>query len=65
MVCPVLWCSKIKTEIGLIATDEEYIALSQDVHDKLHSSKFLNMSYLSSILIFQMQKYFVRSFNII
>ena len=27
--CPLLWCSKIQTEINLITTEAEYIALSQ------------------------------------
>ena len=28
--CPVLWCSKLQTEINLSKTEAEYIALSQE-----------------------------------
>jgi hypothetical protein len=31
--CPVLWCSKMQTEIALSPTEAEYIALSQSAHD--------------------------------
>ena len=31
--CPVLWCSKLQTEIALSTTEAEYIELSQDMRD--------------------------------
>ena len=31
--CPVLWCSKIQTEVALSTTEAEYIALSQSTRD--------------------------------
>jgi hypothetical protein len=31
--CPVLWCSKMQTEIALSTTEAEYIALSQSARD--------------------------------
>jgi len=31
--CPVLWSSKLQTEIALSTTDAEYIALSQAMRD--------------------------------
>ena len=31
--CPVLWCSNLQTEIALSATEEEYIALGQAIHE--------------------------------
>jgi hypothetical protein len=31
--CPILWCSKIQTEIALSTTEAEYIALSQSARD--------------------------------
>jgi hypothetical protein len=33
--CPVLWCSKMQTEIALSTTEAEYIALSQSACDLL------------------------------
>ena len=33
MGCPRLWCSRLQTEIFLITTEEEYIALRQKMHD--------------------------------
>ena len=33
MGCPVLWCSKLQTEIYLSITEAEYIALRQAIHD--------------------------------
>ena len=29
--CPVLWCSKLQTEIGLITTEAEYITLGHAI----------------------------------
>ena len=31
--CPVLWCSKLQTEVALSTTEVEYIALSQSTRD--------------------------------
>jgi len=31
--CPVLWCSKLQTEVALSTTEAEYIALSQSARD--------------------------------
>jgi hypothetical protein len=31
--CPVLWCSKLQTEVALSTTEVEYIALSQSARD--------------------------------
>jgi hypothetical protein len=31
--CPVLWCSKLQSEIALRTTEAEYIALSQSARD--------------------------------
>jgi hypothetical protein len=31
--CPVLWCSKLQTEIALSTTEAEYIALSQSMRE--------------------------------
>ena len=33
--CPILWCSKLQTEIALSTTEAEYIALSQAVREVL------------------------------
>ena len=35
VVCPVLWCSNLQTEIVLITTESEYIALSETMCNKL------------------------------
>jgi hypothetical protein len=31
--CPILWCSKLQTEVALSTTEAEYIALSQSTWD--------------------------------
>jgi hypothetical protein len=31
--CPILWVSKLQTEIALSTTESEYIALSQAMHE--------------------------------
>ena len=31
--CPIIWCSKLQTEIALSTTESEYIALSQSLRD--------------------------------
>ena len=31
--CPIIWCSKLQTEISLSTTEAEYIALSQSLRD--------------------------------
>ena len=31
--CPVIWCSKLQTEIALSTTEAEYIAFSQCIRD--------------------------------
>jgi hypothetical protein len=31
--CPILWCSKLQTEIALSTTEAEYIALSQSMQE--------------------------------
>ena len=33
MLCPVLWCSKLQTEIDLSTTEAEYIALIQSMRE--------------------------------
>jgi hypothetical protein len=33
--CPVLWASKMQTEIALSSTEAEYIALSQSMREVL------------------------------
>ena len=33
--CPIIWCSKLQTEISLSTTESEYIALSQSLRDVL------------------------------
>ena len=33
--CPILWCSKLQTEIALSTTEAEYIALSQAMREVL------------------------------
>ena len=33
--CPILWCSKLQTEIALSTTEAEYIALSQAIREVL------------------------------
>ena len=33
--CPIIWCSKLQTEIALSTTESEYIALSQSLRDVL------------------------------
>ena len=35
MGCPILWCSKMQTEVALSTTEAEYIALSQSMRDVL------------------------------
>ena len=31
--CPIIWCSKLQTEITLSTTESEYVALSQSLRD--------------------------------
>ena len=31
--CPVIWCSKLQTQVALSTTEAEYIALSWALHD--------------------------------
>ena len=31
--CPLLWCSKMQTEVALSTTEAEYIALSQSLRE--------------------------------
>ena len=38
--CPLTWCSKLQTEIALITTDYEYIALSQAIREVI---PFMNL----------------------
>jgi len=33
--CPMLWASKMQTEIALLSTEAEYIALSQSMRESL------------------------------
>ena len=33
--CPIIWCSKLQSEIALSTTESEYIALSQSLRDAL------------------------------
>ena len=33
--CPIIWCSKLQTEIALSTTESEYISLSQSLRDML------------------------------
>jgi hypothetical protein len=40
--CPVLWCSKLQTEIALSTTEAEYIALSQSVRDLIPMQNLLH-----------------------
>ena len=39
--CPIIWCSKLQTEIALSTTESEYIALSQSLRDVLPLMKLL------------------------
>ena len=39
--CPVIWCSKLQTEIALSTTEAEYISLSQATRDVLPFMDFL------------------------
>ena len=39
--CPVLWVSKLQTEIALSTTEAEYIALSQAMRDLLPTKRIL------------------------
>ena len=39
--CPVIWCSKLQTEIALSTTESEYIALSQSLRDALPLTELL------------------------
>ena len=33
--CPIIWCSKLQTEIALSTTESEYIALSRSLRDAI------------------------------
>ena len=59
--CPVLWCSKLQTDIYLITTELEYISLCQAMRKVIHFMELIKE--VSSILmyIFQSQNYFVKS----
>ena len=39
--CPIIWCSKLQTEIALSTTESEYIAFSQSLRDALPLMTFL------------------------
>ena len=39
--CPIVWCSKLQTEIALSTTEIEYIALSQSLRDAIPLMEFL------------------------
>ena len=39
--CPIVWCSKLQTEIALSTTESEYIALSQSLRDAIPLIGFL------------------------
>ena len=41
MGCPILWASKIKNEISLSTTEDEYIALSQSIRDVIPLMKLI------------------------
>ena len=49
--CPILWVSKLQTEIALSTTEAEYIALSQSMRDLLPLREILKE--LSKILDFK------------
>jgi ATP-dependent nuclease, subunit B len=52
--CPILWVSKLQTEITLSTTESEYVALSQAMRDVI---PFLNlMKELSSIMEMEIPK---------
>ena len=40
--CPIIWCSKLQTEIGLATAEAEYIALSQALRDVIPLINVLN-----------------------
>ena len=40
--CPIIWCSKLQTEIALSTTESEYIALSQSLRDVIPLIGLLN-----------------------
>ena len=48
--CPVLWCSKLQTEISLSTTEVEYIALIQAMHDEIPFMALIKeVSFISDI----------------
>ena len=48
--CPVLWCSKLQTEIALSTIEAEYIALSQTMCKLIHLMELMNeVSFLFNI----------------
>ena len=40
--CPIIWCSKLQTEITLSTTESEYVALSQSLRDVIPLLGLLN-----------------------
>ena len=44
--CTVLWCSKLQTEIALITTKAQYIALSQAMREVMNFIALMKESYL-------------------
>ena len=42
--CPLIWCSKLQTEIALSTAEAEYIALSQSMREVLPLMEFLRES---------------------
>ena len=58
---PVLWCSKLQTEIALITTEVEYIALIQEMHNIIPFYVTTKINTVSLTFILKNQKCFTRS----
>ena len=44
-LCPVLWFSKLQTEIALSSTEVEYISLSQAMREVIYFMAFMKEVY--------------------
>ena len=56
--CPLIWCSKLQTEVALSTTEAEYIALSQSMRELLPMRRLikevgteLNLAFVQPALI--------------
>ena len=62
--CPIIWCSKLQTQIKVYTTEAEYTALSQSIRDAIPMMQLLReMKENGFLMISNSPKFHCRSFQ--